>query len=78
MWWLFKKLFEDEDEIEYAFSRETRTLAGRIRFKKTSMEVISATREDGDNERAFEVAVSWARSIILKEGAPDERLVACG
>ena len=77
MWWFFKKIFEDENEIEYAFSRESKTLAGRIRFNKTSMEVISATPEDGDNERAFEVAVSWARSII-KEGAPEERMIACG
>jgi hypothetical protein len=78
MWWFFKKVFENDDEIEYAYSRESKGLYGVVRFRKSNMRIINSVFDKNDSQNGFDAAVEWARMIISKENSPDERLIVCG
>ena len=78
MWWYFKKIFEDENEIEYAFSRVSMSLAGRVRIRLSDGAVTASTPEDGDSPGWLDDAIMWARMLISRDGAPDEKMIATG
>ena len=78
MWWFFKKIFEDENEIEYAFSRESKTLKGRVRINLSDGVVVYSLPEEGEANLGIESAIMWARMLITRDGAPDEKMIATG
>ena len=55
----------------------SKELRGRIRIRKSDMEVIDSVSEDGDSEYAFEKAVYWAK-LLIQNGAPEEYTVTTG
>jgi hypothetical protein len=78
VWWVFRKLFENDDEIIYEYGHENRLYGGRFRARKDTKELESIKLDAGDSEWDFMFMSPHARRLCFKEGAPDERMVAIG
>ena len=79
MWWLFEKRSESGQYVEYAYSRESRNLDGRVRVFRTGerAEMLQACGVDVEDEASQAWAVTKALRLA-REGFPDRRMVAVG
>lgn len=77
MWWYLIKQQDDEDQIVYAYGRETREVTGFVRYDKHTGEITCLQLAEGDTQRSVERFFVHVWSTI-KNGAPDTRQVAIG
>lgn len=78
MWWRLKKLTDNENEIVYAYSRESDLLDGQIRYHKKTEKIECLKLASNDTQRSVERFFAHVYGIIVDENAPDERMVATG
>lgn len=77
MWRYLKKQQDDDNQIVYAYGRETRETTGLIRYDKHTGEITCMQLTEGDTQRSAERFFVHAWPTI-KNGAPDTRQVATG
>ena len=78
MWWKLKKLMDDEKQIVYAYSRETRNLDGLISYDKETRKMKCLIPAANDTEADLRFFYPHLYRVIEKEGAPDEDFIAIG
>lgn len=79
MWWYYEKRFENDEYIDYAYSRESRDLDGLIRLDKKAKVsyVVTPCGKDKDHESYADASLEFVY-ILVEEGFPKTRFVATG
>lgn len=79
MWWLYKLIKSDKSVYEYAYSRESNNLDGRLVYDSSTGDITVTKRESKDSKSVFceEKAIEHFYTVI-KNGLPEEYQVACG
>ena len=77
MWWMVRKMDEDNERIVYAYSRESRKLDGRFEYLKGDDRIRFEQLAEGDTDADVRFFAPHALRLI-HQGAPDEKMIAIG
>ena len=77
--WLYEKIVESDESVEYAYACESMTCTGRIVFNKTTGTVMDFEFCEADNsDFDKEVAIGKFYAFVVEEDFPNRRRVVCG
>ena len=81
MWWMYVKVFEDENTVRYSFARESYETDGELEYAKGSEEDPRITKDSvtfGEYADFEREKIQEHFYHVLQEGFPDRKQVACG
>jgi hypothetical protein len=79
MLWYFKKMYEDDKIIRYSYSPETKLFDGIVEYNKATSEFeLIRSSENDYGKKHIDRMLHHLWRIIVKENAPDYRMVATG
>jgi hypothetical protein len=78
MWWYFVKLNQTKDIVIYSYGYESKELTGVFEYNRKTQETKIIKFATNDSESVQKVFPIPAYRLVVKYGAPDERIVAIG
>ena len=77
MWWYYIKKHEDKDKVMYSYGKETKIVSGELLYDKRYGKYSVIKAAENDTEKGAKWALSHLVDVV-KEGLPNERMVAIG
>ena len=79
MWWMYVKVFEDDERIRYAYARDSKLVSGFVDYFKGTdeVEMITPAEMDANADYAQDRALRHVYTV-KRDGFPDRRMVATG
>ena len=78
MWWYFKKIFEDDNIVRYAYSRESYDADGEMECDRLyTYELVTKPSDTTPTKKGQEWSLTHLYDVFL-QGFPDETRIICG